>query len=76
MLGVGLAMPGPFDVESMSFVGPTTLEGWQGVPIRDHLAAMTGLPTFIESDHACAAVGERLYGIGRNVWDFIIFIPA
>ena len=70
MLGVGLAMPGPFDVESMSFVGPTTLEGWQGVPIRDRLAAMTGLPTFVESDHASAALGERLYGIGRNVRDF------
>src|ERR1700722_2723144 len=70
MLGIGLAMPGPFDVESMSFVGPTTLEGWRGVPIRDHLAATTGLPTFIESDHASAALGERLYGIGRNVRDF------
>jgi predicted NBD/HSP70 family sugar kinase len=70
MLGIGLAMPGPFDVESMSFVGPTTLEGWQGVPIRERLAAITGLPTFIESDHASAALGERLYGIGRNVRDF------
>ncbi|MBV8797913.1 MAG: ROK family transcriptional regulator, partial [Hyphomicrobiales bacterium] len=70
MLGVGLAMPGPFDVESMSFIGPTTLDGWQGVPIREHLAAMTGLPTFIESDHASAALGERLYGVGRNVRDF------
>jgi predicted NBD/HSP70 family sugar kinase len=70
MLGIGLAMPGPFDVESMSFVGPTTLEGWQGVPIREHLATMTGLPTFIESDHASAALGERLYGVGRNVRDF------
>jgi predicted NBD/HSP70 family sugar kinase len=70
MLGVGLAMPGPFDVESMSFVGPTTLEGWEGVPIREHLAAMTGFPTFVESDHASAALGERLYGVGRNVRDF------
>ena len=70
MLGIGLAMPGPFDVEFMSFVGPTTLEGWQGVPIRERLAAMTGLPTFIEIDHAAAALGERLYGIGRNVRDF------
>jgi predicted NBD/HSP70 family sugar kinase len=70
MLGIGLAMPGPFDVDSMSFIGPTTLEGWQGVPIREHLAAMTGLPAFIESDHASAALGERLYGVGRNVRDF------
>jgi predicted NBD/HSP70 family sugar kinase len=70
MLGIGLAMPGPFDVESMSFVGPTTLEGWQGIPIRERLTEVTGLPAFIEMDHAAAALGERLYGAGRDLRDF------
>jgi predicted NBD/HSP70 family sugar kinase/predicted transcriptional regulator len=70
MLGIGLAMPGPFDVESMSFVGPTTLEGWNGVPIRELLAEKTGLPAFIEVDHAAAALGERLYGAARDIRDF------
>jgi predicted NBD/HSP70 family sugar kinase/predicted transcriptional regulator len=70
MLGLGLAMPGPFDVESMSFVGPTTLEGWSGVPIRERLAAKTELPVFIEVDHAAAALGERLYGAARDIRDF------
>ena len=31
MLGVGMALPGPFGVESMSFVGPTTMAGWEDV---------------------------------------------
>jgi predicted NBD/HSP70 family sugar kinase/predicted transcriptional regulator len=70
MLGIGLAMPGPFDVESMSFVGPTTLEGWSGVPVRERLAQKTGLPVFIEVDHAAAASGERLYGAARDIRDF------
>jgi predicted NBD/HSP70 family sugar kinase len=70
MLGLGLAMPGPFDVESMSFVGPTTLEGWSGVPIRERLAEKTDLPVFIEVDHAAAALGERLYGAARDIRDF------
>jgi predicted NBD/HSP70 family sugar kinase len=70
MLGIGLAMPGPFDVESMSFVGPTTLEGWKGVPIRARLAKLTGLPAFIEVDLAAAALGERLYGAGRDLREF------
>jgi predicted NBD/HSP70 family sugar kinase len=70
MLGIGLAMPGPFDVESMSFVGPTTLEGWSGVPVRERLAQKTGLPVFIEVDHAAAALGERLYGAARDIRDF------
>ena len=70
MLGIGLAMPGPFDVDSMSFVGPTTLEGWKGVPVREELARLTGLPAFIEVDLAAAALGERLYGAGRGLREF------
>jgi len=70
MLGIGLAMPGPFDVDSMSFVGPTTLEGWKGVPVGEELAKLTGLPAFIEVDLAAAALGERLYGAGRDLREF------
>jgi predicted NBD/HSP70 family sugar kinase len=69
-LGVGLAMPGPFDVETMSFVGPTTIEGWRGIPIRERLEEVTGLPGFIGMDAGAAALGERLYGAGRNLKDF------
>ena len=70
MLGVGMAIPGPFGVESMSFVGPTTLEGWKDVPVRDRLAEATGLPAFIEVDLAAAAHGEQLYGLGNGFRDF------
>ncbi len=70
VLGAGLAMPGPFDVEPMSFVGPTTLEGWKDVPIAEHLQAALGFPAFIESDMAAAAHGERMYGIGVRTRTF------
>jgi predicted NBD/HSP70 family sugar kinase len=70
ILGVGMAMPGPFGVETMSFVGPTTLEGWQNVPVRESLATATGLPAFVEIDLAASAHGERLYGAGRAFRNF------
>ncbi|MCB1495254.1 MAG: ROK family transcriptional regulator [Bauldia sp.] len=70
MLGVGMAMPGPFGVESMSFVGPTTLQGWKDVPVRDRLATATRLPAFIEVDLSAAAHGEHLYGLGNRFRDF------
>lgn len=70
MLGIGMAMPGPMGVESMSFVGPTTMEGWQGVDIAARLEAATGLPAFLGVDIAAAALGDRLYGIGRAHRDF------
>jgi predicted NBD/HSP70 family sugar kinase len=70
MLGVGLAMPGPFDVESMSFVGPTTMAGWGNVPIKERLTEVTKLPAFMATDMSAAALGERLYGRGAEFGDF------
>ncbi|RWP22284.1 MAG: ROK family transcriptional regulator [Mesorhizobium sp.] len=64
VLGIGMALPGPFGVESMSFIGPTTMAGWKGVALRERLEASTGLPAFFETDMAAAAMGERLYGLG------------
>ncbi|WP_027037013.1 ROK family transcriptional regulator [Mesorhizobium ciceri] len=70
VLGVGMALPGPFDVESMSFVGPTTMTGWKDVTLRERLAASTGLPAFFETDMAAAAMGERLYGLGAQFSEY------
>jgi predicted NBD/HSP70 family sugar kinase len=70
LLGVGLAMPGPFDVESMSFVGPTTLEGWRGFPVAQRLAEISPVAAFIEADSSAAALGERLHGAGKSIRDF------
>lgn len=70
MLGIGVAIPGPVGVEAMSFVGPTTLEGWKDVAIAERIEAATGLATFVGIDLAAAALGERLYGAGRALGDF------
>ena len=70
MLGIGMAMPGPIGVESMSFVGSTTLEGWQGIDFAPRLEAATGLPAFVGIDIAAAALGDQLYGAGRAYRDF------
>ena len=70
LLGAGMAMPGPVGVESMSFVGPTTMSGWNHVDIQRRLAEETGLPAFLETDMAAAALGEQLYGHGADFSDY------
>lgn len=70
ILGAGMAIPGPLDVESMSFVGPTTLSGWNGIPLQERLASVSGLPSFIEMDTAAAALGLQLHGEGRGIGQF------
>jgi predicted NBD/HSP70 family sugar kinase len=75
MLGIGLAMPGPFGVEGMTSVGPTTLPGWRDFPIAEELQKQTGFQVTVENDANAAAIGERLYGVARKLSDFVyIFI--
>ncbi|HEV2507718.1 MAG TPA: ROK family transcriptional regulator [Mesorhizobium sp.] len=71
LLGIGMAMPGPFDVEGMTSVGPTALPGWQDFPVAAELERLTGLPVTFENDATAAAIGERLYGVARNLASFV-----
>ncbi|MBS3651069.1 ROK family transcriptional regulator [Pseudaminobacter sp. 19-2017] len=70
ILGVGMALPGPFGVESMSFIGPTTMAGWESVAITERLAEATDLPAFLDTDMATSALGEQLYGYGTQFSDY------
>lgn len=70
LLGAGMAIPGPFGVQSMSFVGSTTLAGWQEVDIPERLSEATKLPAFVETDMAASALGEQLYGWGTELKDY------
>ena len=70
LLGVGVVMPGPFEIDGMSSVGPTTLPGWTGLDTKTLVAEAIGEPVEIENDATAAAVGERLYGAGQAFSSF------
>lgn len=69
-LGVGVVMPGPFDIKDEGLAGPGTLPQWQGVDAADVLAEAIGEAVMVENDATAAAVGERLHGAGRATEDF------
>ncbi|CAI1499389.1 ROK family transcriptional regulator [Serratia ficaria] len=71
MLGIGVVMPGPFGVEGISSVGPTTLNGWENTDVVADLAAQSGLPVTLENDATVAAIGERLHGVAKRLNSFI-----
>ncbi|OYO14143.1 transcriptional regulator [Enemella evansiae] len=56
--GVGVAAPGPVEVETGTLVEPPLLDGWRRVPLRDRLAAALALPVLLEKDVLAAAVAE------------------
>lgn len=71
LLGIGMSMPGPFDVFGLTSVGPTALPGWQDFPLAVELEKMTGITVTVENDATAAAIGERLYGVARNLSSFV-----
>ena len=70
LLGIGIALPGPFGVEGMSAVGPTSMPGWDDAASLARLRELTRLPVLLENDATAAAMGERLYGIAGALRDF------
>jgi predicted NBD/HSP70 family sugar kinase len=70
VLGLGLAVPGPFGVEGLSAVGPTALPGWQDLSIARQVSDAIGLPVIMENDATAAAIGERLHGVARTLRSF------
>jgi len=71
LLGIGMAMPGPFGVEGLTSVGPTALPGWQDFPLAAGLRRLTGMEVTVENDATAAAIGERLYGVARHLSSFV-----
>jgi predicted NBD/HSP70 family sugar kinase len=72
LLGVGVVMPGPFNVEGMTSVGPTTLSGWLDFDAVAQIGRMLGAPVTLENDATAAAVGERLHGAAKDLKNFCL----
>ena len=60
--GLGVASPGPVELEGGAVVDPPLLPGWERVPLRDALAEATGLSTLLDKDVTSAAVAETWAG--------------
>ncbi|MEE1613317.1 ROK family transcriptional regulator [Microvirga sp. CF3016] len=72
LFGAGVVMPGPFNVEGMTSVGPTTLAGWLDFDAVAHIGDMLGAPITLENDATAAAVGERLHGAAKDLKNFCL----
>ncbi|MGF7006578.1 ROK family protein [Aminobacter sp. BE322] len=70
LLGIGVVMPGPFEIEGMTSVGPTTLPGWADIDAASLLTGACGEQVTVENDANAAAVGERLFGAGHSISSF------
>lgn len=70
MLGIGLALPGPFNVDESVGEAPTALPKWGDPNVGQWLTEALGLPVVVENDASAGSVGEHLFGIGQNYDSF------
>lgn len=76
--GIGVGFPGPIEIltedgETTS-VNPKAFPGWDHVPIIDLLQEQINLPVLLENNATAAAVGERWYGVGKEVSTFFYLL--
>jgi predicted NBD/HSP70 family sugar kinase len=69
--GLGVASPGPIDLNEGTVVDPPLLLGWDRVPLRDALVKATGLSTLVDKDVTSAAVAETWAGGPSGAGSFI-----
>jgi glucokinase-like ROK family protein len=69
VLGVGLGVPGPIDVESGALGSTAILPGWSGINPRQELSDRLGVPVQVDNDANLGALGELVWGGGRGVKD-------
>ncbi|GAA3486157.1 MULTISPECIES: ROK family transcriptional regulator [Streptomyces] len=69
VVGVGLGVPGPIDVESGRLGSTAILPGWQGINPSEELSARLGVPVYVDNDANLGALGELVWGAGRGVRD-------
>ena len=72
VMGIGVGAKGAVDSRRRLLVGSLYL-GHGEIPIGDHLERAFGLPVRIENDVHAAAISELVFGVGRQVNDFIFY---
>jgi glucokinase len=64
--GIGIGVPGPVNSQTGIVFTLPNLSEWSNVPLRDIFVEHYGLPSVVENDGNAAALGEYLFGAGRN----------
>ena len=68
---VGVAIPGECDDQGRCYRLPN-VPGFEGVPIAAELSRRIGCPVGVENDATTAALGEALFGHGREHASFVM----
>lgn len=71
LLGLGIGLAGVVD-SANGILRQSPFFGWKNTPLRDLLSTRLHVPVYIDNDVNTLTLGERLFGSGLPVDDFIV----
>jgi glucokinase len=71
--GIGVVAPGPLEPKAGIVRFAPNLPGWENVPLSRLLEERLQIPVVLGNDGNCAALGESMFGAGRDV-DNLIYL--
>jgi predicted NBD/HSP70 family sugar kinase len=69
LVGIGVALPSPFDPAHPDQLSTVVLPEWEGRLGLESLSERFGVPLFIDNDANLGALAEKWWGAGRDVDD-------
>jgi glucokinase len=75
LAGCGVGCGGPMTPGGAA-VSPLNIPAWRDFPLRDRLAAATGLATFVDNDAKALALGEAWVGAATGARDFLAMVVS
>ena len=73
VLGIGVALSGHVN-HAEGICLHSNLLGWHDVPIAHIVESVTALPTYIDNDAHAVALGEKLFGMARELKSFTVIM--
>lgn len=71
----GVGCGGPMAPQGTE-VSPLNIPGWRHFPLRSRLAALTGLPVYVDNDAKALALGEGWVGAARGVANYLAMVVS
>jgi len=71
---MGIGSPGPLYAHSGIILSPPNFPGWHNIPLRKLIEEEFKIPVFIDSDANTCALGEKWFGSGKGINNFIYLL--
>lgn len=72
VLGIGVSTGGRVNpTEGIVMHSTDSLKGWDEVDLRTPISSVLHLPVWVDNDGNCSALGEKKYGSGKGLDNFI-----